>query len=65
MGNYYIAAQEAAEALDLSESKVYEIFRELNAELKERGYVTVCGRVPRAFFNQKFFGGLKETKVSD
>lgn len=57
---YYIGAPEAAEALELSEGKVYEIFRELNEELKKQGFITVSGRVPRAYFNQKFFGGFPE-----
>ncbi len=57
---YYIGAPEAAEALELSEGKVYEIFRELNEQLKAQGFITVSGRVPRAYFNQKFFGGFPE-----
>lgn len=60
MADYYILAPEAAKVLRLSEGKTYEIFRELNKELKANGYITVSGRVPRAFFNQKFFGGLEE-----
>ena len=59
MANYYIGAPEAARILELSEGKTYEIFRELNQELKAQGYITVSGRVPRSFFNKKFFGGLE------
>lgn len=64
MAGYYISAREAAVILELSDGKVYEIFRELNAELKKNGYVTVCGRVPRAYFNERFFGGLDDGKVN-
>lgn len=60
MQDYYIKAQEAAKILELSEGKTYEIFRELNQELKAQGFITVSGRVPRAYFNKKFFGGLEE-----
>lgn len=59
MANYYIGAPEASRILELSEGKTYEIFRELNEELKAQGYITVSGRVPRAYFNKKFFGGLE------
>lgn len=59
MADYYIRAQEAAQMLELSEGKTYEIFRELNQELKAQGYMTVSGRVPRAYFNKKFFGGVE------
>ena len=60
MKQYYINAPEAVCILELSEGKVYELFREMNKELKAQGYITVSGRVPRAFFNQKFFGGFEE-----
>ncbi|UZT81254.1 ICEBs1 excisionase [Caproicibacterium sp. BJN0003] len=60
MQDYYIKAPEAAAILRLSEGKTYEIFRDLNKELKSQGFVTVAGRVPRAYFNKKFFGGLEE-----
>lgn len=63
MKQYYIGAPEASRILELSEGKTYEIFREMNKELKEQGYITVSGRVPRSFFNQKFFGGLGEVKA--
>ena len=64
MTGYYLGAKEAAKILELSEGKVYEIFRELNAELKKNGYITVHGRVPRAYFNERFFGGLGDRKVN-
>lgn len=59
MANYYIGAPEAAKILELSEGKTYEIFRELNRELKAQGFITVSGRIPRAYFNKKFFGSLE------
>lgn len=58
MNEYYIKAPEAAKLLELSEGKTYEIFRDLNKELKAAGYITVAGRVPRAYFQKKFFGGI-------
>lgn len=60
MESYYIMAKEAAPVLRLSEGKTYEIFRDLNKELKSQGFVTVAGRVPRAYFNKKFFGGVEK-----
>lgn len=63
MQDYYIKAPEAAKILELSEGKTYEIFRDMNKELKAQGYITVSGRVPRAFFDQKFFGGLKNEEA--
>lgn len=58
MQQYYIGAKEAAPILNLSEGKTYELFREMNKELKKAGYMTVAGRVPRSYFNEKFYGGV-------
>lgn len=39
--------------LDCSESQAYQIIRELNAQLKKQGYLTIAGRVPRNYFEKK------------
>ena len=52
----FIGAKEVAEILGVSESKSYGIIRELNKELKEKGYITVQGRVSRVFFQERVYG---------
>ncbi len=39
--------------LECSAGKAYKIMKELNNELKKKGYITISGRVPRAYFEQK------------
>lgn len=56
MDKQYITAKEIAEMLGVSNSKAYSVIRELNAELKERGYLTIPGKVSRAFFSEKWYG---------
>ena len=56
MGKQYITAQEVAEAMGVSVGKAYAIIRELNAELKAKGYITVAGKVSRVFFQEKCYG---------
>lgn len=56
MNKQYITAKEISGMLGVSNSKAYAIIRELNAELKERGYLTIPGKVSRAFFNEKWYG---------
>ncbi len=56
MERQFIGAKEVAEILGVSESKGYGIIRELNKELKERGYITVQGRVSRVFFQERCYG---------
>ncbi len=48
-----IRVKEVAARLECSERKAYEIIRTLNAELKEKGYITIAGRVPRAYFEKR------------
>lgn len=39
--------------LDCSKSMAYQIIKTLNQELKKKGYITIAGRVPRSFFEQR------------
>lgn len=50
-------AAEVAETLGVSLGKAYAVIRELNAELQSKGYLTVSGKVSRAFFRKKWYSG--------
>lgn len=52
----FIGAKEVAEILGVSEGKAYSVIRDLNKELKERGYITVQGKVSRVFFQERCYG---------
>ena len=52
----FIGAKEVAEILGVSESKAYSVIRDLNKELKERGFITVQGKVSRVFFQERCYG---------
>lgn len=54
--NYMITAKEVADEMDVSLGYAYKILRQLNKELANEGYITVSGKVPRAFWEKKFFG---------
>ncbi len=53
----YVTAQEVSETLGVSLAKGYDIIRRLNAELENRGYLTVRGKTSRAYFNEKLYIG--------
>ncbi|KOY64171.1 hypothetical protein, partial [Clostridium sporogenes] len=38
-----------------SKSKAYKIVASLNKELKKMGYITVAGRVPKKYFEEKYY----------
>ena len=48
-----VRVTEVMTRLDCSTGKAYKIIKVLNDELKKKGYITVAGRVPRSFFEQK------------
>lgn len=52
----FISAVEVAQALGISRSKAYQIIRALNKELKAMGYITIAGKCPIQYFQQKFYG---------
>ena len=52
----YITAAEMAEMLGISNGHAYKIIRELNAELKAAGYIVIAGKVPRGYFEKRWYG---------
>lgn len=49
----FMEVQDVIEILNISEGKAYEIIRMLNAELKEKGYIVVRGKVNTKYFFKK------------
>lgn len=56
MNKYYVEKQEVMEALGVAETKAFRIIRELNDQLKEKGYITIPGKVSRKYFEEKYYG---------
>lgn len=52
----YITANELSEKLGISVGQAYKIIRELNSELKAKGYITVAGKCPRRYMEKKWYG---------
>ena len=56
MENKFIRADEVAQELDVSKPRAYKLIRQLNDELKAKGYITIAGRVNRQYFNEILYG---------
>lgn len=56
----YLTAPEVADTLRISVAFAYKIMRELNAELKQKGYIVVSGRVNRQYFLERTCYGATE-----
>lgn len=58
MNNMFMMnANEVAEILKVSKAQAYKVIRIFNNELKEQGYFTVNGKVPRAYLEKRIYGG--------
>lgn len=55
----YYNAKDIVEMLDVSKATAYSIIRKLNDELEAEGYLTLQGKVPRAYFDAKWYGLAK------
>lgn len=51
----FYTADDIADILYVSKSTAYREIKKLNDELKQMGYITICGKVPRKFFEEKFY----------
>lgn len=58
-------ANDVAKELGVSKGHAYKVIRMLNAELEERGYIVVSGKVPRAYWEKKFYGYRNKEKGGD
>lgn len=52
----FVKAEEIAEELGVSKPYAYKLVREMNEELKKKGFLIIAGRVSRRYFEEKFYG---------
>ena len=52
----FIHANEVAVALVVSKAYAYKVVRDLNKELKEKGFITIAGKVNRIYFEERIYG---------
>ena len=48
--------QDPTRELGISKPYAYKLVREMNEELKKKGFLTIPGRVSRRYFEEKFYG---------
>ena len=52
--NSFMRVEEVAQELGVSVSYAYMIIQRLNAEMQEKGYLTISGRINRKYFMERF-----------
>ena len=54
----FMTVAEVVETLGISKSHAYKIVHRLNQDLKDKGFITIAGRINRRYFNEKVcYGG--------
>ena len=61
--NYMMYAEDISKELGISKGYAYKIIKELNQELKEAGFIVISGRVPRAFWETKFYSNRTQIET--
>jgi len=51
-----LSAKDVQRILQVSQAKAYEIIRSLNAELKEKGFYVLQGKINKDYFEERFYG---------
>ena len=54
--NIFITAQELAEMLGISKPYAYKLIKQMNSKLRDKGFITISGKVSRRYFEEKFYG---------
>lgn len=54
--NYMMTVEDVMNELGVKRSKAYFILKQLNNELEAEGYVAVRGKIPRPYWETKFYG---------
>lgn len=61
MTKQIVTVKDVMAVLGVSESKTYNIIKQLNRDLADQGYITIPGKVSRAYFKERCYG----VKVAD
>jgi predicted transcriptional regulator len=65
MENKFMRVEDVAKELSISTSYAYKLIRKLNAELEEKGIITIAGRVNKQYFTERLCYGAAETETAE
>lgn len=50
----FLSVDDVRRVLNIGRTKAYQIIRQLNSELENKGYMIQRGRVPAKYFSERF-----------
>lgn len=56
MKKYMMDVHDVMNELGVSRSKAYKVLKALNVSLKADGFEVVAGKIPRPYWEKKFYG---------
>ena len=51
-----MTASDVADVLGVSVGPAYKIIKKLSVELEQGGYLVIAGKVPRGYFEKRWYG---------
>ena len=58
----YMTVNDVSSEMQIGKSLAYKLIRQLNQELDEKGFLTVSGRIPRRYFEERCYGYPNEER---
>ena len=55
----FLNVEDVASVMECSKSVAYTIIRQLNDELKEKGFIIIHGRINAKYFYERVYDGAK------
>ena len=55
----FLSADDVAKIMECSKSQSYAIIKKLNAELEEKHYITIHGKINAKYFYERVYDGVK------
>lgn len=55
----FLNAEDVSQILECSKSYAYTVIKQLNEELKAKGFIIVHGKVNAKYFNERIYEGAK------
>lgn len=52
----YYSVGEIKEILGVSTSMAYKVIKQMNDELTNKGYLTISGKIPKKYFERRWYG---------